>query len=165
MATFQIKVLERPAVGVPGGFASVNPVVTTAIGKFASEDVKVGAFCWDDPEVEGAVKSCGSKTPADKPLGFVAREANTPFCAIDEAEAFVVPKGYNVSVHVNGDFCIEVPESVEKVTKGTRVLVDAVSGEVVKTEEVGKEGQNIVDTGWVYATSAAKGEIAIISKH
>ena len=40
MADFQKKVNLNPALGIPGAFASVNPVVSTALGRIASADVK-----------------------------------------------------------------------------------------------------------------------------
>lgn len=36
MADFQTKVNIYPAVGVPGAFASVNPIVSTSLGRIAA---------------------------------------------------------------------------------------------------------------------------------
>lgn len=42
MADFQTKVNIYPAVGVPGAFASVNPIVSTSLGRIAGADVPIG---------------------------------------------------------------------------------------------------------------------------
>lgn len=158
MGTFQKTVNGSLAIGVPGAFAAVNPVVSTALGRVAIVDIPVGGFCWDDGAVEGAVKPTGAEqTP---PLGFVAREVTNPIFALNEdAEyTYVVPKGCNVSVQVAGDFFVQVPVDV---TKGEKVIVDPTTGKIVATAEA--EGKT--DTGWIYSTTAKANEIAIISKH
>lgn len=149
MANFQKTTNLYPAIGAPGAFASVNPVVSTALGRFASADIIVGGFCWDDPDVDGAVLPSGTGAP----LGFVARDVMSPIFDLTAEDTNIVPKGYNVNVQVKGDFFVQVPAAV---AKGDAVNVDVATGKVAA------DGQ---DTGWVFTTAAEADGIAVISKY
>lgn len=157
MADFQKKVSLNPAAGVPGAFASVNPVVSTALGRIASDDINIGGFAWDDAANEGCVKSTGT----GKPLGFVARNIVYPIYDIAAGAQNLVPAGYNVNVMVEGDFYVEV---AEKVTKGQKVFAVLADG-TVKGGTAGGSVGGAVETDWAFATSAEAGEIAIITNY
>lgn len=155
MADFQTKVNLYPAPGVPGAFASVNPVVSTAIGRIAGEGgVNIGGFCWDAPANEGYVLKSGTGTP----LGFVARDIIYPIFTTDGAQN-TVPKGRNVNVQVKGDFYVEVAEAV---TKGQAVFASTTDG-TVKGGDAGTAVDGYVETDYRFLNSAADGEIATIS--
>jgi hypothetical protein len=157
MADFQKKVNLNPALGIPGAFASVNPVVSTALGRIASADVKIGGFVWDDSANEGGVKSTGT----GKPLGFVARNIIYPIYGIEAENNNIVPAGYNVNVMVEGDFYVEV---AAKVTKGQKVFAVLADG-TVKGGNAGTSVGGAVETDWAFTTAAEAGEIAVISNY
>ena len=154
MADFQTVVNVYPARGIPGAYASVNPIVSTALGRIAGEDIPVGGFCWDDTSNEGQVK----KTGTGKPLGFVVLERNYPIVSLSAAQNYV-PKGFNVPVQVEGDFYVAVSAAV---TKGQKVFVNNTTG-VITGAAAGSQQSGATETDWFFATTAAKDEIAIIS--
>lgn len=154
MADFQTVVNVYPARGIPGAYASVNPIVSTALGRIAGEDIPVGGFCWDDTANEGQVK----KTGTGKPLGFVVLERNYPIVSLSAAQNYV-PQGFNVPVAVEGDFYVKVPAAV---TKGQKVFVNNTTG-AISGGTAGGTVASSVETDWFFATAAAKDEIAIIS--
>ena len=154
MADFQTVVNVYPARGIPGAYASVNPIVSTALGRIAGENIPVGGFCWDDTANEGQVK----KTGTGKPLGFVVLERNYPIVSLSAAQNYV-PKGFNVPVQVEGDFYVAVSAAV---TKGQKVFVNNTTG-VITGAAAGSTQSGATETDWFFATTAAKDEIAIIS--
>lgn len=154
MADFQTVVNVYPARGIPGAYASVNPIVSTALGRIAGENIPVGGFCWDDASNEGQVK----KTGTGKPLGFVVLERNYPIVSLSAAQNYV-PQGFNVPVAVEGDFYVKVPAAV---TKGQKVFVNNTTGAIAGGTAGGTVAGS-VETDWFFATAAAKDEIAIIS--
>lgn len=154
MADFQTVVNVYPARGIPGAYASVNPIVSTALGRIAGEDIPVGGFCWDDTSNEGQVK----KTGTGKPLGFVVLERSYPIVELEAAQAYV-PTGFNVPVQVQGDFYVAVTAAV---TKGQKVFVNNTTGAIAGGTAGGTVAGS-VETDWFFATTAAKDEIAIIS--
>ena len=154
MADFQTVVNMYPARGIPGAYASVNPIVSTALGRIAGENIPVGGFCWDDASNEGQVK----KTGTGKPLGFVVLERSYPIVELEAAQAYV-PTGFNVPVQVQGDFYVAVSAAV---TKGQKVFVNNTTG-VITGAAAGSSQSGATETDWFFATTAAKDEIAIIS--
>lgn len=154
MTNFQTVVNVYPARGIPGAYASVNPIVSTALGRIAGEDIPVGGFCWDDTSNEGQVK----KTGTGKPLGVVVLERNYPIVSLSAAQNYV-PQGFNVPVAVEGDFYVKVPAAV---TKGQKVFVNNTTG-AISGAAAGGTVSGATETDWFFATSAAKDEIAIIS--
>ena len=165
MADFQTKVNLYPAIGVPGAFASVNPVVSTALGKIAGTDLTIGGFCWDDTTNVGQVKNTGT----GKPLGFVARDVIYPINTLvpfpDDEEtgnaSNIVPKGYNVNVMVEGDFYVLAPATV---TVGKKVFANTTDG-TIKVGDAGDTVSGAVETDWAYVTAGNKGDIVIISNY
>lgn len=154
MADFQTVVNAYPARGIPGAYASVNQIVSTALGRIAGENIPVGGFCWDDTSNEGQVK----KTGTGKPLGFVVLERNYPIVSLTAAQNYV-PQGFNVPVAVEGDFYVAVSAAV---TKGQKVFVNNTTG-VITGAAAGSSQSGATETDWFFATAAAKDEIAIIS--
>lgn len=156
MADFQTVVNVYPARGIPGAYASVNPIVSTALGRIAGEDIPVGGFCWDDTSNEGQVK----KTGTGKPLGFVVLERNYPIVTLSAAQNYV-PKGFNVPVQVEGDFYVAVSAAV---TKGQKVFVNNATG-VITGAAAGSSQGGATETDWAFVTSADANGIAIISNY
>lgn len=165
MADFQTKVNLYPAIGVPGAFASINPVVSTALGKIAGTDLTIGGFCWDDTTNVGQVKNTGT----GKPLGFVARDVIYPINTLvsypEDEEAGntsnFVPKGYNVNVMVEGDFYVTAPETV---TVGMKVFASTTDG-TIKAGAAGATVSGAVETDWAFMQAGDKGDIVVISNY
>lgn len=165
MADFQTKVNLYPAIGVPGAFASINPVVSTALGKIAGTDLTIGGFCWDDTTNVGQVKNTGT----GKPLGFVARDVIYPINTLasypEDEEAGdtsnFVPKGYNVNVMVEGDFYVTAPETV---TVGMKVFASTTDG-TIKAGAAGATVSGAVETDWAFMQAGDEGDIVVISNY
>lgn len=165
MADFQTKVSLYPAIGVPGAFASINPVVSTALGKIAGTNLTIGGFCWDDTTNVGQVKNTGT----GKPLGFVARDVIYPINTLvtypenEEAgnTSNFVPKGYNVNVMVEGDFYVTAPETV---TVGMKVFADTTDG-TIKAGWAGATVSGAVETDWTFMQAGDEGDIVVISNY
>lgn len=165
MADFQSAVNIYPAIGVPGAFASNNPVVSTALGRIANTTLTIGGFCWDDTSNPGQVKNTGS----GKPLGFVARDiiypinTLTPFPEDGTAgnTTNTVPVGGSVNVQVEGDFYVLVSESV---TAGQKVFASTTDG-TVKAGTAGGTVSGAVETDWAFVQAGDEGDIVVISNY
>lgn len=157
MISFPKQVNMYPAMGVPGAFASVNPDVSTALGRVAGKEINVGGFCWDDADNDGEVLPSGT----GKPLGFVARDVMYPIMDLNGDNQNVVPAGCAVNVQVQGDFYVAVSAAV---TKGQKVFANLTDGSV-SGGAAGATVSGSVETDWAFVTSAAADEIAIISNY
>ena len=154
MANFQNKVNLVPAVGLPGAYAAVNPIVSTAKGYIAKVNVPVGGFCWEDATDAGQVNPSGSGAP----LGFVVREV--AYVLDTDADAInYVPAGGNVSVQKKGDFFVQAAVAV---TKGQKVFADTTTG-AIKAGAAGGTVSGAVETDFYFVTTAEANEISIIS--
>ena len=154
--TFQNVVNIEPAAGLPGGYAAVNPIVSTPRGYIAKTACKIGGFVWEDSTDAGQVNPSGS----GQPLGFAVREVNVPM-GTNVAYTNEVPVGATVTVAVAGDFYVAVTAAV---TKGQKVFASTTDGSV-KGGAAGATVSGHVETAWTFDTSAGAGEIAIITKH
>ena len=154
--TFQNVVKTEPAIGLPGGYAAVNPIVSTPRGYIAKTACKVGGFVWEDSTDAGQVNPSGSGLP----LGFVVREVNVPM-GTNVAYTNEVPVGGTVTVAVEGDFFVA---PTADVTKGQKVFASTTDGSV-KGGAAGATVSGHVETNWAFDTSAGAGEIAIITNH
>ena len=154
MANFQNKVNLVPAVGLPGAYAAVNPIVSTAKGYIAKVNVPVGGFCWEDTTDAGQVNPSGTGAP----LGFVVREV--AYVLDTDADAInYVPAGGNVSVQKKGDFFVQAAVAV---TKGQKVFADTTTG-AVKAGTAGGTVSGAVETEFYFVTTAEANEISVIS--
>lgn len=155
--TFQGVVNIEPAAGLPGGYAAVNPIVSTPRGYIAKEAVTAGCFCWEDSTNAGQVNPSGSGVP----LGLVVREVNVPM-GTELAYTNAVPAGSTATVAVAGDFYVAVTAAV---TKGQKVFASTTDGSV-KGGAAGATVSGHVETAWTFDTDAsAAGDLAIITKH
>lgn len=153
MANFQNKVNLVPAIGLPGAYAAVNPIVSTAKGYIAKVNVPVGGFCWEDATDAGQVNPSGTGAP----LGFVVREVAYTMCNADAIN--YVPAGGNVSVQKKGDFFVQAAVAV---TKGQKVFADTTTG-AVKAGAAGATVSGAVETDFYFVTTAEANEISVIS--
>ena len=153
MANFQNVVNLAPAIGLPGAYAAVNPIVSTAKGYIAKVNVPVGGFCWEDATDVGQVNPSGTGAP----LGFVVREVAYTMCNEDAIN--YVPAGGNVSVQKKGDFFVQAAAAV---TKGQKVFADLATG-AVKAGAAGATVEGAVETDFYFVTTAEANEISVIS--
>lgn len=156
MAGFPQSVNMYPAKGVPGAFASINPIVSTPLGYTAGADVTIGAFCWEDTSNKGSVVNTGTGAP----LGFVVREVTNPIVSQAEAQNFV-PEGYNVSVMVAGDFYVQVAAAV---TAGQKVFASLTDG-TVSGGAAGATVSGSIETPFYFVEDGAADDIVIISSN
>lgn len=143
-----------PANGIPGAFASTNPVVSTPKGYIAGVDLTIGAFCWEDTSNPGEVKNTGTGAP----LGFVCREFTNPIYSNAEDQNFV-PAGCNASIMVSGDFYASVSESV---TAGQKVFASLTDG-TLKGAAAGSNESGYMETPFTFLESVTSSGITIIS--
>ena len=153
MANFQNVVNLAPAIGLPGAYAAVNPIVSTAKGYIAKVNVPVGGFCWEDATDVGQVNPSGTGAP----LGFVVREVAYTMCNTDAIN--FVPAGGNVSVQKKGNFFVQAAVAV---TKGQKVFADLATG-AVKAGAAGATVEGAVETDFYFVTTAEANEISVIS--
>ena len=152
--TFQASVPMYPAIGVPGAYASINPIVSTAIGYTAKTAVNIGGFVWEDANDDRKVNSNGTGAP----VGFVCREI-TNVLPFGTPYANVVPAGQNVSVQKKGDFFVQAAAAV---TKGQKVFASLTDGSV-SAAAAGATVEGSVETDFYFVTTAEAGEISVIS--
>lgn len=160
MADFQTTVNIYPAIGVEGAFASINPIISTPLGKIAGTELFIGGFCWDDPDNVGQVVNNGT----GKPLGFVARNMIYPINELDVNASNadnVVPVGFNVNVMLQGDFYAVAPE---EVTAGKKVFASTTDGSI-KVGDAGGSVDGAVETDWTFASAGSEGDVVVISNY
>ena len=158
-ADFQKSVNMYQAQGVPGAFASINPVTSTPLGYVAGDNVKVGCFVIEDAKNAGHVT--GTNTEGAQPIGFIARDIVYPIMTVGDGYSMDVPKGFEVNVQTSGDFWVHVPKAV---TKGQFVAVSKTDGSVTEgAATTGATVEGSIVTNFKFMTDAQAGEMAIIS--
>lgn len=152
---FQKTVNTYPGIGIPGAYAAINPIVSTAKGYVASAACNIGGFVWAaDADKEGCVKPTGT----GRPLGFAVREITNPL-GIDVEASNVVPVGYPVSVEVKGDFFAVTTTTATVGQKVFAVLADGT----IKTEAAQATVIGAVETDFEVIQAGAANDVIIIS--
>lgn len=154
--TFQKTVNTSPGIGIPGAYAAINPIVSTAKGYVASAACNIGGFVWADASKAGCVKPTG--TGRRRPLGFAVREITNPL-GIDVEASNVVPVGYPVSVEVKGDF---FAVTTTAATVGQKVFAVVADG-TIKTEAAKTAVEGAVETDFEVIQAGAANDVIIIS--
>lgn len=152
---FQKTVNTYPGIGIPGAYAAINPIVSTAKGYVASAACKIGGFVWADASKAGCVKPTST---AGRPLGFAVREITNPL-GINVEASNVVPVGYPVSVEVKGDF-FAVTTTV--ATVGQKVFAVLADG-TIKTEAAQAIVEGAVETDFEVIQAGSANDVIIIS--
>lgn len=153
----QVNIL--PAIGVPGQHMSTNPLVSTQKGYYAADTVTIGGFVWavTVDENDAFVKSKGK----DAPLGFAVREITNPL-DYNKSASNTVPKGFPVSVAVQGDFAV-ITRTI--ATVGQSVFAVLADGSI-KTGKSGDTVDGAVETDYKVVNingGGAVGDIIVIS--
>lgn len=163
---FQGQLNILPAIGVPGQHMSTNPLVSTQKGYCAADTVTIGGFVWaatvdkNDATVDkndAFVKSTGTGAP----LGFAVREITNPL-GYNKSASNTVPKGFPVSVAVQGDFAV-ITGTV--ATVGQSVFAVLADGSI-KTDTAGSTVDGAVETDYKVVNingGGAVGDIIVIS--
>lgn len=151
---FQQTVKTYPGIGIPGAYAAINPIVSTAKGYVASAACNIGGFVWADEEKKGFVKPNGT----GRPLGFAVREITKPL-GIDVEASNTVPVGYPVSVEVKGDF---FAVTTTAATVGQKVFAVLKNG-TIKTESAQKTVDDAVETDFEVIQAGNANDVIIIS--
>lgn len=156
MAFQQKTVNTYPGIGIPGAYAAINPIVSTAKGYVASAACNIGGFVWADAdkEKEGCVKPTGT----GRPLGFAVREITNPL-GIDVKASNTVPVGYPVSVEVKGDFFAVTTTAATVGQKVFAVLTDGT----IKTGDAKATFEDAVETDFEVIQAGAANDVIIIS--
>lgn len=152
---FQKNVNTYPGIGIPGAYAAINPIVSTAKGYVASAACNIGGFVWADAAKEGCVKPTGTDR---RPLGFAVREITNPL-GIDVEASNTVPVGYPVSVEVKGDF-FAVTTTV--ATVGQKVFAVLANG-TIKTATAQTTVEGAVETDFEVIQAGKANDVIIIS--
>lgn len=138
---FQRQVNILPAIGVPGQHMSTNPLVSTQKGYCAADTVTIGGFVWavTGDENDASVKSTGEGAP----LGFAVREITNPL-GYNKSASNTVPKGFPVSVAVQGDFAVVTKT---KATVGQSVFAVLADGSI-KTGAANEIVEDAIETDY-----------------
>lgn len=151
---FQKTVNTYPGIGIPGAYAAINPIVSTAKGYVASAACNIGGFVWADEKKEGYVKPTGTGSP----LGFAVREITNPL-GIDVKASNTVPVGYPVSVEVKGDFFAVTTTDASVGQKVFAVLADGT----IKTGAAQETVDHAVETDFEVIQAGVANDVIIIS--
>lgn len=157
---FQKTVNTYPGIGIPGAYAAINPIVSTAKGYVASAACNIGGFVWADAGEPGkpGKKGCVKPTGTGRPLGFAVREITNPL-GIDVEASNVVPVGYPVSVEVKGDFFAVTTTTATVGQKVFAVLEDGT----IKTGDAQATVEGAVETDFEVIQAGAAKDVIIIS--
>lgn len=153
---FQKTVNTYPRIGIPGAYAAINPIVSTAKGYVASAACNIGGFVWAD--AGKAKEGCVKPTGTGRPLGFAVREITNPL-GIDVEASNVVPVGYPVSVEVKGDFFAVTTTTATVGQKVFAVLADGT----IKTGAAQATVEGAVETDFEVIQAGAANDVIIIS--
>lgn len=151
---FQKTVNTYPGIGIPGAYAAINPIVSTAKGYVASAACNIGGFVWADVSKAGYVKPTGK----GRPLGFAVREITNPLEIKVEASN-VVPVGYPVSVEVKGDF---FAVTTTDATVGQKVFAVLADG-TIKTDAAQADVEDAIETDFEVIQAGKAKDVIIIS--
>lgn len=141
-------------IGIPGAYAAINPIVSTAKVYVASAACNIGGFVWADEENEGYVKPTGT----GRPLGFAVREITNPLGIKVEASN-VVPVGYPVSVEVKGDF---FAVTTTEASVGQKVFAVKANG-TIRTGTARDSVEGAVETDFEVIQAGSAKDVIIIS--
>lgn len=154
---FQQTVNTYPGIGIPGAYAAINPIVSTAKVYVARAACNIGGFVWVHADKEG--EGCGVKpTGTGRPLGFAVREITNPL-GIDVEASNTVPVGYPVSVEVKGDF---FAVTTTAATVGQKVFAVLENG-TIKTGDAKANVEGAVETDFEVIQAGAANDVIIIS--
>lgn len=150
---FQKQVNANQAPACAGDFASANPRVAVLAGPgglvAGVGGVIVGQFAWVDDD---GVTVVSHGTATRKPNGFVHREQQALISTYLAESSNIIPEGFPVVLHNEGDFWAKVTGSTA-ATAGASVFADYASGAIT----IGSASTGASVTGLMGATFTASG--------
>lgn len=148
---FQTTVNQQLAPAVAGDFASSNPRVAVLAGPgglvAGPGGVTIGKFAWID--ADGKTVHSYGVAPA-KPDGFVHREQQGLITQYLGEAAMVIPQGFPVVLHNNGDFWAKVTGATA-ATRGAAVYATYATGDIT----IGSAAGNASVTASMGSTNTA----------
>lgn len=169
MSGFQKQVNLTPALAVAGDFASSNPRATVLAGEgglvAGATGVTVGKFAWVDSD---GITTYSRGTSGVAPDGFVHREMQALITAYLAESSMVIPQGFPVTLHNEGDFwainsgpsaCVKdqavyATYADGSITTGSAATAAAATGAIGATFTATGSGTNLT-------TSSVTGRISI----
>lgn len=131
MSGFQKQVNLQQAPAVAGDFASANPRAVALAGQGALVagvgGVTVGKFAWIDDD-GNTVLSRG--TGNRKPHGFVHREQQALISTYLAESGNLIPEGFPVTLHNQGDFYATITGSTAATALGQAVYATYATGDI-----------------------------------
>jgi hypothetical protein len=153
---FQTSVNQQPAPAVERAFASANPrasvLPSDGVSVADSSGVTVGRFAW---LANGLVNNAGSGVPS----GFVHRDHQALNFSLLSDSTMVIPQGYAVTLHNQGDFWAR---TTTIATVGQKVFASNTTGQIA-TGAAGATIAGFTETKWSVASAAAANELIKIS--
>lgn len=138
MGGFQTRVNLTPAPAVEGDFASANPRATLLAGPgglvAGPQGVLVGRFAWVDPVDYKTTSNQG--TAPNAPDGFVHRDQQALLTVYLETASQLVPEGFPVTLHNEGDFWV-TNAGPAALTKGATVYAGYADGKAYSSAPSG----------------------------
>jgi predicted RecA/RadA family phage recombinase len=160
---FQNQVYITPSIGLPGDFASSNPMnyKLSSNGKMVADasGVTVGRFAILN--ADGTVTSIPG-TAAAAPtyrIGFVHREDNAQITQFLAEAGNTIQAGQPVSLFGSGDFLINADAITGTPVRGAVIAWDTSTGLI---NVGGTIAGNLVDTGWIMVSETATANATII---
>jgi len=156
---FQTSINQYPAPAVEGDFASANPranVLPSDERMVADADgVTIGNFAW----VTGTSVSSSSETPV-APAGFIHRDHQALNYVLLSESTMVIPEGYGVTVHNQGDFWDRTKATA---TVGQTVFADIHTGNGAAADSAPQtfEGTASFATNVMTVTATTSGALAV----
>lgn len=155
---FQKTVNTYPGIGIPGAYAAINPIVSTAKSYVASAACNIGGFVWADNAADKKEQRCVKPNGTGRPLGFAVREITNPL-GINVEASNTVPVGYPVSVEVKGDFfAVTTTDAIV----GQKVFAVLANG-TIKTETAKTDIEDAIETDFEVIQAGAANDVIIIS--
>lgn len=162
---FQNQVYINPAQGLPGDFASSNPMVykLSSTGKMVADasGVKVGQFC--ALNADGTVTTIPGAAPSGglSRIGFVHREENAQIVTYLAESGYTIQPGQPVAAFGTGDWFINADAVTGTPSRGAAILWDTTTGLI---NVGGTATATLIDTGYkMISESAAANALIIIS--
>jgi hypothetical protein len=152
---FQNQVYITPAQGLPGDFASSNPMVykLSSTGKCVADSngVTVGKFAVLN--ADGTVTSVPGAAPSSTTrIGFVHRENNAQITTFLAEAGNTIQPGQPVALFGTGDFFVNADVVGGSPSRGASILWDTTTG---NTSIGGTVTATLIDTGFKLVSEAA----------
>lgn len=152
---FQKQVYITPAQGIPGDFASSNPMIykLSSNGKMIADasGVTVGTFAVLN--ADGTVTSKPGAAPSSTSrIGFVHREMNAQIVTYLAEFGNTIQPGMPVALFGTGDWFANADVVAGSPSRGTKILWDVVAGQI---NVGGTVSATLIDTGYILISESA----------